>query len=303
MAPTDLLEEAHRNLRGAGFGALRELFWRTYLRHGRTMRADPVFEADWDLLVVLDACRADLWASVVDDRSLPVGTTRVSPGGTSTEWLDAVFGETDPAALADVGYVTANPYSESHTDETALGPVEEVWRYGWDEQLRTTPPEAVTEAAVRVARENDPGRLVVHYMQPHFPAVRGDIAGEGGVARDAFGEESLSIWEDLRFGTRSAATVWEAYRENLEAVLPHVETLLSNVDAERAVITADHGNAFGERGLYGHVAGVALRPLREVPWVVTEATDEGTLDVEERDDRPADVEADVEQRLRDLGYR
>ncbi len=302
MPPTDLLEEAKRNLRGAGFGAVRELLWRTYLRHGRRLRADPVLGADWDLLVVLDACRADLWASVVDDRSLPVGTTRISPGGTSTEWLDAVFGDADPAALADVGYVTANPYSESHADD-ALGHVEEVWRHGWDEELRTTPPDAVTRAAVRVGRERDLDRLVVHYMQPHFPAVRGDLAGEGGVDRDAFGEESLSIWEDLRFGTRSTATVWEAYRENLRAVLPEVETLLSNVDAERAVVTADHGNAFGERGLYGHAAGVALRPLREVPWVVTEASDEGTLDTDDRDDRSAEIDADVEQRLRDLGYR
>ena len=53
-----------------------------------------MFGADWDLLVVLDACRADLWAEVVGtDSELPVGTTRTSPGSTSTEWLAATFGK------------------------------------------------------------------------------------------------------------------------------------------------------------------------------------------------------------------
>lgn len=306
----DLLGEALRNLRGAGLGAVRELVWRTYLRHGRRLRADPVLDADWDLLVVLDACRGDLWAEVVGaDADLPVGTTRISPGGTSTEWLEAVFGAADPGDLADIGYVTANPYSDAHVDGTELGRLEEVWRYAWDDDLGTVRPRAVTDAAIRVGRETDLDRLVVHYMQPHFPSIvddRGD-----GVALRAFGEESLSVWEDLRFGLRAPADVWSAYRANLRTVLDDVRLLLTNVDADRAVVTADHGNAFGERGLYGHAAGVALRPLREVPWAVTTATDTGSYEppqvageaaASEAEDRTP-VPAGVAGRLEDLGYR
>jgi hypothetical protein len=300
------VDEVVRNVRGAGLGAVREFLSRSYLRYGRSLRSDPVFEADWDLLVVLDACRADLWAETVDDFDLPVGETRVSPGGTSTEWLDAVFGRRDGDELADLAYVTANPYSASHVDAGRFARVAEVWRDGWDDDLGTAPPRPVTDAAVTVGRSQDPGRLVVHYMQPHFPSLADDR--DDGITLDAFGEESLSVWEDLRFGNRSVDDVWAAYRRNLEIVLEDVELLLSNVDAERAVVTADHGNAVGEWGIYGHAEGVALPPLREVPWVPTSATDEGTYEPERELDGSDtggsdDVDADVEERLRRLGYR
>ena len=114
--------DAVRQLRGAGADAVRELCWRSYLRHGRRLSADPVFEADWDLLVVLDACRADLWEEVATaEEMLPLGATRVSPGGTSTEWLTAVFGGRGRPELFDVGYVTANPYSDTHVEAEAFG--------------------------------------------------------------------------------------------------------------------------------------------------------------------------------------
>ena len=300
---SDVAGEAVQNLRGAGLGAVREFLSRSYRRHGRSLSADPVFDADWDLLVVLDACRADLWAEVVDsDSMLPVGTTRVSPGGTSTEWLEATFGEAQPERLSSTGYVTANPYSADHVDGAALGHLREVWRDAWDDDLGTVRPRAVTDAAIRAGREHDLDRLVVHYMQPHFPSIVDDR--DDGVELEAFGDEPLSVWEDLRFGRRSRAEVWRAYRANLRAVLPEVELLLSNIDADRAVITADHGNAVGERGLYGHAAGLALRPLREVPWAVTTAADTG------RHDPPAaaaavgeTASAEVAARLERLGYR
>ena len=297
--------DAIKQLRGAGFGAVRELCWRSYLRYGRRLSADPVFEADWDLLVVLDACRADLWVETVSpDGDLPVGTTRLSPAGTSTEWLEAVLGRST-AALSSVGYVTASPYSDDHVDGDALGYLREVWRDAWDDDLGTVPPRAVTDAAVRAGRERDLDRLVVHYMQPHFPSVADDR--DDGVALEAFGDRPLSVWEDLRFGRRSRADVWAAYRANLEAVLDDVRLLTSNVDADRAVVTADHGNAVGERGIYGHAAGVALPALREVPWAVTTATDGGRYQPPPGDVRsPSDQRSTDEQvtaRLDALGYR
>jgi len=304
------VDETVRNIRGAGLDAVREFLSRSYLRYGRTLAADPVFDADWDLLVVIDACRTDLWDETIADYDVPDGTTRVSPGGTSTEWLDAVFGRRDADELADVAYVTANPYSATHVDAERFAHVEEVWRDGWDDDVGTAPPRPVTDAAVRVGRSRDPDRLVVHYMQPHFPSLADDR--DDGIELDAFGEESLSVWEDLRFGNRSEDDVWRAYRRNLEIVLEDVELLLSNVDAERAVVTSDHGNAMGERGIYGHAAGLALPALRDVPWARTSATDEGTYQPESIRDAGANTvdpiengiaaDADVEDRLRQLGY-
>jgi hypothetical protein len=299
-----LVHETVKNLRGAGFGAVREFLSRSYLRYGRHLDADDMFTADWDMLVVLDACRADLWAETAGDFGHPTDETRVSPGGTSTEWLDATFGPRSPEELADVGYVTANPYSASHIDHDAFAFVEEVWRDGWDDDAGTTPPRRVTAAAVQAARTHDVDRLVVHYMQPHFPSLADDR--DDGIALDDFGDESLSVWEDLRFGNRTVDEVWDAYRKNLELVLEDVDLLLSNVDADRTVITADHGNAFGEKGIYGHAAGIALPELRTVPWAVTTATDGGEYDPVAAGDlveSDESVDADVASRLEQLGYR
>ena len=301
------LTAAGRSLRHAGVDAVREFVYRTYfsVRH-ETPDPDPVLDADWDLLVVLDACRADLFAEVVgpDDYDFVAGETAISPGSTSKEWLSAVFGSADDDALAEVAYVTGNPYSTKTLDLSRFGHVDEVWRDGWDDDRGTIPPRPITNSAIDAGRERDTDRLVVHYMQPHFPSV---VEDDDGIALDDWGDQPMSVWEELRFGQRETDDVWESYRRNLEAVLEDVELLLANVDAERAVITADHGNAFGEKYIYGHPGGVGIPALREVPWSVTAASDEGTHDPADdatrTDDGDGDAEGTVEDRLESLGYR
>ncbi|AHG04702.1 hypothetical protein HALDL1_14710 [Halobacterium sp. DL1] len=302
------LTDAVRSLRHAGLDAVREFVNRTYFSvRPATPDPDPVLDADWDLLVVLDACRADLFADVVGagDYNFPATGTAISPGSTSKEWLSAVFGSADDDALAEVAYVTGNPYSTKMLDLSRFGHVDEVWRTGWDDDRGTIPPRPITNAAIEAGRERDTDRMVVHYMQPHFPSIVDD--DDDGIALDDWGTQPMSVWEELRFGQRTEADVWESYRKNLEAVLADVELLLSNVDAERAVITADHGNAVGEHHIYGHPGGVGIPALREVPWSVTSATDGGSHDpaddatsIESNDEGD---DSTVEDRLESLGYR
>lgn len=309
------LAAAARSLRYAGLDAVREFVSRTYHSLGAASDPDPVLDADWDLLVVLDACRADVFADVVGsgDYSFDVGTSATSPASSSTEWLEAVFGRASDDALAEVSYVTGNPYSSRTIDTDRLGACEEVWRDAWDDERGTIPPRPLTDAAVRAGREHDTDRLVVHYMQPHFPTVfdgeedgGGGDGSDDGIALDDWGDEPMSVWEQLRFGRRSVDDVWVDYERNLEAVLADVELLLANVDAETAVLTGDHGNAFGEHHIYGHPAGVDLPALREVPWCETTASDTGAHDPEARgsDGEGASTdETTVDDRLESLGYK
>jgi len=93
--------------------------------------------------------------------------------------------------------------------------------------------------------------------------------------------------------------LWDSYRMNLELVLEEVRTLLSNLDAETVVITADHGNAVGELRMYGHPAGFLHPAVRKVPWIETTATDQLTYEPSvgtESDER------DVGELLEALGY-
>lgn len=279
--------------------------WHSVLRQATRPNEDGtvIYERDWDLLVVLDACRADLLAEVVDEYPfLSLGSVQ-SVASASHEWMQETFTDEYAEKVADTAYVTGNPWTDDHCDPTAFERLDEVWRYGWDDELGTIPPAAVTDRAVAVAREHDPGRLVVHYMQPHFPFVPDPVAQ--GMDLDRFGEgHEMSVWEHLRAGEVDRERAWEGYRENLRYVLDDVETLLRNVDAETAVITADHGNGLGEYGVYGHPPGVAIPALRRVPWVETTACDTGEYEPDERlSSRVDDGDDGVEDRLRDLGYR
>jgi len=270
-----IVRESLRALRYGGPSVVLEVLSRAYLTYAKRTDADHVFERDWDVLVVLDACRSDLMACVVDEYDwLTDAGTIDSVGATSSEWLTGTFGPLSPEHLREVGYVTGNPYSGDYVDETGFAFVDEVWRYAWDEKRGTVPARPITDRAIAAARERDADRLVVHYMQPHFPSVPRTNGGEG-ISLDRFGKESLSVWEDLRFGWRERADVWEDYLANLRYVLDEVALLLENVDAETVAVTADHGNALGERFLYGHVAGVSMPELREVPWCLASASDRG----------------------------
>jgi len=98
--------------------------------------------------------------------------------------------------------------------------------------------------------------------------------------------------------------VWDEYLDNLRSVLDSVELLLENVDAETVAITADHGELFGEWGLYSHIYGVPHPKLRNVPWVETTATDRETTSAEELLSSYSGLNdnENIEERLSALGY-
>lgn len=294
---------AARSLRYAGLDAVREVLNRNLHSYVGSLSPDPVLDADWEVLVVLDACRADVFKEVIDEghyEHVPAGEVKISPASSSQEWLTEVFRNAPDTALMDLAYVTGNPYA-SELDAARFAYIDHVWRDGWDDELGTIPPSPITDRAIARWRQEDLQRMVVHYMQPHFPSLASDI--DDGIALDTFGEASLSVWNDLRYSHLDIDAAWAAYRGNLEIVLEEVESLVNNLAADRVVITADHGNAFGEKHIWGHPSGVHLPCLREVPWSVTSGVD--------RETRSASIpatsakqpdNATVEDRLTQLGY-
>ncbi|WP_210408908.1 hypothetical protein [Halorhabdus rudnickae] len=198
--------------------------------------------------------------------------------------------------FSKVAYVTANPFSSQILDERDFAVMDEVWRYAWDHEVGTVRAEAVTEAAVDTLRSRDVDRVIVHYMQPHHPFVPNPLAA--GINREDPTEHEITAWEKLRDDELNRETVWSAYRSNLAYVLSSIDTLRQNVDGPQLAVTADHGNALGEWGIYGH-GDYPLRALRRVPWCTASAADEHTIDPDV--DRNT-VDLNVDEQLRDLGY-
>ncbi len=214
-----------------------------------------IFEAgNWKNLIILDACRLDLYEQVCGPTD-----SRVTLGSHSREFVEKTF--SDRTAKNTVA-VTGNPHYSDQKFENNTGKrpedvfhtVFKSFKKGWDDSDGYVEPEQVAED-FRTARKLFPDKKIIgHFMQPHGPF----IGFEGDNTPDRHEAEK---------GNEDSARVWKGYRQNLEYVLESVEDLLDDLEG-RTVITADHGNLMGERGIYDHPYGLDTRVLREVPWDV-----------------------------------
>lgn len=304
MTFADWLSDTSNRVRNDGFDGMRESLYDLYVGGWRRAdrfhsSGDHVFDREWDVLVLLDGCRVDVMDEVADEYEfLDDPGTLTSVGSSSIQWIERTFTDEYAEQLRETVYVTGNPFSKRVLSDGDLFALDEVWRYGWDAEVGTVPARNVTDRAIAAGREHDAERLVVHYMQPHFPSVPDPLTSGMNAETLGDGEGWDSPWHRLRRGELDEASVWSAYRENLHYVLEDVGLLLENFDADQVVISADHGNAVGELGVYGHPK-VPLSPIRNVPWYRTSATDTRSY---EPDLEPSDEIGDVEEKLNALGY-
>lgn len=278
-----------------------------------------VYESDWDLLIVLDACRVDTLREVAEEYEFIENVDSVwSVGSQSAEWMANTFTENRLDEIEETTYISGNGYSNSVLTSGHLPPanntipvdlsrwatVDEgdlqshiaVWETHHDETYGSVLPGPITDYTITESREGHADRIIAHYTQPHLPYV-----GAAYHEERAATEVEDRGYELLEEGVASRDEVYKAYKETLRWVLDDVEELLENVDAERVVITADHGEAFGEWKAYGHPEGFPHPCIRKVPWVETSASDERTREPDI--DTPSSVDTDIEDHLRDLGYR
>ncbi|MFD1512907.1 hypothetical protein [Halomarina rubra] len=315
MAPFDTLRYVVDELREH---AADRLWWKQRLvqrvavpTHRRLYgdRGVRVMDEDWDSLFVLDACRADLFATVTDLDRFDAYRTERSPASMTAEWTETQFAGRE---FGDTVYVSANPYTSTVAGDS-FHELVEVWREGFDEEEATVLAEDVA-AAARDAHERHPDkRLVVHFMQPHYPFVghpdlryaswSPDEILDGAYAN----ERPHDPWQALDMGLVDHEQVLSAYADNLRYVLDEAFDLAADVGGT-TVLTSDHGNLMGERMWplpvrgYGHPRGLRSAGLVDVPWAVLdgdrrEVTDDGVTAVEEA------ASEEVESRLQALGYR
>lgn len=243
----------------------------------RSITGRSIFETDWDVCILLDACRADELARQRETFEW-IGEVGRFPSLASCtwNWMPRTFKTTPASVLEDSIYVCSNPFSADFCSPEQFHELDEVWRYAWDDRKGTVYPRPVTDRAIHHWRAETASRMLVHYLQPHVPFLS-DSADS--LSRNNFNHDSESIpdaWDRVTRGEMSRRTAIAQYRETLQRVLEDIEVLLSNIDAEHVIITADHGESFGEWGLYGHMNEIDLPCLTNVPWVKTSGTDHRT---------------------------
>jgi len=271
-----------------------------YHRNVRGRKGIKVMEKDWDNLIILDACRYDLFEEVnTTDGKL---TSVISSDSSTSGFLKYNFRDD---YFPDTVYISANPQVQRHGVESHFHDCIRLWEDNWNNELKTVHPRDVTDKSLDIQKKYPNKRHIIHYIQPHYPFIgetgkkieHRTVTGDGVIENE---EDISSVWYQLETGTLDRDIVWKAYRENLEIVLEELDRLLEAL-VGKSVVTSDHGNALGELGVYGHPSGVYLHSLVRVPWLEFKQQKrrkikDGKINESKPDDR------DISEHLKHLGY-
>lgn len=250
-----------------------------------------VMAEDWDNLVILDACRYDVFRELntIDGELRSIR----SVGSQTGEFLEKTFGG---KSYSDTVYVLSKPNPSNVS--ARLHDVINVWRDEWGSDLRTVPNDVMVSKSLEVSQQYPSKRLILHFNPPHLPFI-----GDTGIEiHEEHGYDVQTVWQLARQGQIELDRMWEAYKENLSVTLPYIAELVVNLPG-KTVITSDHGQAFGEWGTYSHPRGVDIEVLRRVPWLEIDSDERKEIMPGSADTDLMDYStADVEDRLKMLGY-
>ncbi|GAB7008105.1 hypothetical protein [Halorubrum trueperi] len=261
---------------------------------------------DWDTLIILDACRGDLFEEFANLNRWDEYERVKSGCGATRTWFERKWNR----EYGDIVYVSGTPVL-SRCAPGSFHRVVECWQSAINEELNAPDPEIVTDSAIEAHEEYPNKRVVVHYIQPHYPFVQDtdlhftEFAGteQWDVNADS---RATDVWEALRAGIVDKDKVWDAYGRNLEYVLDEVDELLDTIEG-RVVLSSDHGNLLGEITYpipfreYGHPMHLAQPSLTTVPWAVNDGPRREVIEEEVGSTSDASS-GEIESHLQALGY-
>lgn len=264
---------------------------------------EPIMERDWDVCLVLDACRYDMF---VEQADLPGSLEkRQSMGSATSEFL---LGNFQNKSYPDTVYISANPQIQNWWDEmnAEFHAVEHVWINSWDTTYQTVLPSTMREATIEAREKYPDKRLIGHFLQPHYPFLTDNMAAAKGKFENP--ESEIGIWKKFAMGRVNVTPddLWSAYRITLDKALAEIAVLVEELDGKIAV-TADHGNFVGERSgpvpvrEWGHPVGIYQPELVEVPWHTYESGSRPEI----TDGEPSsdiNIDENISNRLSALGY-
>lgn len=156
----------------------------SHLYYLNTFQAENAFDREWDILIILDACRVDLLQEVSDGYSFLRDIEQiVSVGSQSEEWMKKTFTSSYSEVLSDTAVVTGNPYSETALDSNKVKTLDEVWKYAWNEDIGSIKANQLRIApSLSGERQNQTGWLFT-ICSPIFPVYLNPVyrVGQGSI--------------------------------------------------------------------------------------------------------------------------
>jgi len=229
------------------------------------MHVQDIPSSKWDILLLLDACRYDVFRHV--NRIPGRLDKRWSKGSVTEIWWRMNF----YYPQKDIVYLSGHPSLRSDNQWAKIFPVIlDVWDYGWNEELTTTDPAVMAEETIKAVEKYPGMRILAHFLQPHAPYIGNpSIKGIQMHPRRARVPFDWNIGKGFFEGQITVEELKKAYISNLLVALKYCQKIVEACPDKDIVITSDHGELFGEYGLFFHSPVDRLWPfpeVRVVPW-------------------------------------
>jgi len=245
-----------------------------------------IFNEEWDKLIILDACRYDFFKEEYEKRKMKGKLEmRISRGSHTISFLLENFKKD---YYEDIVYITANPHVDIYV-KNKFFKVISVWKDGWNEKYSTVLPETMYQYSIDAQLKYPEKKLIIHFMQPHCPYIgyklnynnykifhNALLKNKNIIIKNRYRDKPFALFGmDIHAMLEKKAHI-KIYKKNLRLTLPYVEKLIDTLSG-KIIITADHGEAFGEFihplipiRFYGHKERVRIPALLNVPWLIIE---------------------------------
>lgn len=178
------------------------------------------------VMVVLDACRFDVFESVINNYLMGDLEPVWSPGSLTPQWGPEMWTYeyeltyiSSNSIIGDFEYTPRNS-DFGYTTFCAADHVErfiDAYNFAWDDEVESVYPSDMTDIALQEAAHDRPTRLVVHYLQPHLPFI-----GEEGFSHYVLDHQDQEFVEESNYSPKERRSFLEASSEiSLEEALEY----------------------------------------------------------------------------------
>ncbi|WP_457753369.1 hypothetical protein [Thermococcus sp.] len=244
-----------------------------------------ILDEEWDNLIILDACRYDIFKNEFHKENFPGKLEfRISRGTDTPSFLLENFSNREK--YDDIVYLSTNPFVEKLL-KGKFHKIISVWKYTHDEMSEDEKLRLIYEYSVYASIKFPDKRLIIHLPKPHSPYPNGtgvsEIIRDGndivGIKYRLNETLSVNVWPYVGLKSLPTEKIREGYLQNLRLILPYVKKMV-NILPGTTVVSADHGEAFGEKmhpllpiKVYGHPPKIRIEPLIKVPWLIIKPDD------------------------------
>jgi len=232
------------------------------------LQKDLISGMDWDVMIVLDACRFDTFEKLVSAGQLDIlgQYSQVDSQALHTAmWYNNNWKmENDVNLISGHGILWLEEFSIHKRFKRPYGFFDKNrkdWIY----------PEKNFKKLLEYQDLYPNEKFLVHIIPPHLPFL-----GRNGKKfmqqldvinpHTTEGEGNMTAYEKVTsYGNKNGWDIPKVmYMENLAYAFEWIEKFIDLIQG-KVVITADHGELLGEGGVYGHNEGFE-EILRSVPW-------------------------------------